>query len=204
MNCTKCSNSGWVELDGGMARCACRKKKAVVRQELGKRAMTELVIAATEAANSLSAIPDYPWDKEGRKMIGDALVGMCATPEQVLFVVRRAIALHTSWKRCAVPGLRQILCSRYPTRDGIEITTTEAFPEGIPSESDGRTGYEQLEATKMRELPEAAATGDSNFAKDLWQAAQKKRLKAVAPRVDEEFAKKLDALDRGYAVGGDK
>jgi hypothetical protein len=64
----------------------------------------------------------------------DAVIRMCATKEQAWWLARRVTELYTRWGGCGVPGLRQILCSKYHPRDGVESKPTEAFPEGIPSE----------------------------------------------------------------------
>jgi hypothetical protein len=81
------------------------------------------------------ALSFAPSTKAARVMVADALMDMCETAEQVRYVLRGAIILYTKWSTCGLPGLRQILCSKYRPKDGYDCTVTEAFPEGIPADT---------------------------------------------------------------------
>jgi hypothetical protein len=206
MTCRICGGTGWEVSDEGASRCACMKTK-LAPLLLSKRQLADLAIEATNSSEALSAIPGYPFDSRGRKEVADALMTMCSSPEEIRFVVKRAIALFKSWKDCAVPGLRAVLCSRYKTRDGIESQAIEAFPDGIPSERDGKTGYQQLEqGPKPKALPAAAANpaADEKILAETVRVAKAKSPPPAIPRTDDEFSRKLDELDRGYAVRGDR
>jgi hypothetical protein len=162
-----------------MARCACLKRSPVPRLSTQERA--PLVAAAISASHELAAIPDYPLEKLARKAIADALIGMCSAPEQVQYVVRRAVALHRSWKQCGVPGLRQILIAKYRSRDGIESgpeCISKAYPEGIPGERDGLTGYEAEQQQISQSWPTGGLldSGDVQFDEKLHHLAAIKRI----------------------------
>jgi hypothetical protein len=61
------------------------------------------------------------------------LVGqMATTHEQIEWLVNRTVAVCNEWPGPRV--LRQIFCSKFKPRDGIEAGSTEAFPEGLPRE----------------------------------------------------------------------
>lgn len=176
MTCNRCGGTGWFydEAKEGVARCSC-KRAAREPQPLSKAEMARLTIAAEQGADDLDAMPDY-FAKTGRTVIAEALVKMCSTAEQVQWVVGRAVELFRSWRECGVPGLRQVLVSRYRSRDGIESgpqAISEAYPEGLPSRIDNLTGYQ---AAKL-ELPSAGeATEDRKLADSVRGLAILKRL----------------------------
>jgi len=177
--CIQCKGTGWVQGEGGMARCVCLKRRSAPHLSTQERAA--LVAAAISASHELAAIPDYPMEKLARKPIADALIGMCSSPEQVHYVARRAVALHRSWKQCGVPGLRQILIAKYRSRDGIESgpeCISKAYPEGIPGERDGLTGYEaeKQQISQSRPARGLLASGDVQFDEKLRHLAAIKRI----------------------------
>jgi len=137
-------------------------------------------------------MPDYPWDKAARENIAEALTRMCSSQEEVEYIVRRALALHRSWKHCAIPGLRQALVSRFHSRDGIESgaeCTSDAYPDGIP----GETGPDrwQIEAALMKALPPGEVpTNDERLQIAVAELADKKRM-APGDRCADECARKL-------------
>jgi len=76
----------------------------------------------------------FPPGPAGQALIVDAMMQMCATEEQLKWLVKRTVALHRDWKTCGIAGLRQILCSKYPPKDGVSCTSTVAFLDGVPAE----------------------------------------------------------------------
>ena len=74
----------------------------------------------------------YPSEPAGRLAVAKLVGQMATTHEQVEWLVARTIALFDEW-----PGpktLRQIFCSRFKPADGIEVSTSTSFPDGVPSE----------------------------------------------------------------------
>jgi hypothetical protein len=134
IECNVCNGSGWVTVERGditaAKRCACR--------EVGNPAETGVRLtfeAAAEATTTLCELLDFsPSSEASRAFITDALMSMCATVEQVRWLVRRTAQLHVKWSTCGIPGLRQVFCSKYMPKDGLTTCSSEAYPEGIPSE----------------------------------------------------------------------
>ena len=132
--CKLCDDSGWVRVERGditaAKRCVCR--------EIGTSAETGTPLtleAAAQATTILCELLDYsPSSDESRAIIADSLMSMCATVDQVRWLVRRTPQLHVKWRTCGIPGLRQIFCSKYRPKDGLMICSSEAYPEGIPTE----------------------------------------------------------------------
>lgn len=184
MNCPQCEDTGWVEAPGGVKRCQCRKMQAAPCTELTDRQRAELTAAAVEASQELGAMPDYPngLESAARKAVADQLIGMCSSPEQIEYVTRRAIALFRSWKGCGVAGLRQILVSKFTARDGIEsgpLAISDDYQEGLPSESDGLSGYQIAEGQRARALTEPA-TKDHLLSAGIKEIAATRRLPTPA------------------------
>ncbi len=150
MTPVKCEGTGWIssqiETHNGPVDAArpCDCRADVNGPSLLSRAqLTELAIAATEASNELGAIPEYPSDRAARDQIGKQIIAMCSSPEQVRHIVRYAVLLFSPWKKCGIPGLRLCLLSKYKARDGIQIASTEDYPDGmIPSLSPAYTDQE--------------------------------------------------------------
>jgi xanthine dehydrogenase iron-sulfur cluster and FAD-binding subunit A len=178
--CEQCNGEGWIYRTNaagvvGAGRCDCRKTKALQLHALTREEQIQLAIAAAEGAEDLEAMADYYAGKAGRRVITEALIRMCSSAEEVRYVVRRAVHCHTSWKRCGVPGLRQALISKYIARDGIQHAITEDYPDGLPSEIDGCTGYEAIEATELTALPAGAPQSqDPEIAEAVHKLAEKK------------------------------
>jgi len=134
MSCPKCGGSGWVivfrrNLEAA-DRCPCKTVQQTAAAAAGE-ALTENV--ATAVVDALcDALDDAPRKTLGKALVVDALMSMCATADDAWWVARRATVLYTRW--CGVPGLRQILCARSVPKDGLEVSYSEAYPEGIPSE----------------------------------------------------------------------
>ncbi len=135
MSCERCDGSGWLIVrvgeNEGAAPCPeCRRTARPVepRTPLTLPEATGLVDTLCDA---LSFAPTTP---AARGVITSLVMEMCETTEQLVYVVKRTLSLHTKWDTCGVPGLRQILCSKYRPKDGYVITATESYPDGIPAE----------------------------------------------------------------------
>jgi hypothetical protein len=85
-----------------------------------------------EILGGLTLLKFFPTEPAARVELAKLVGQMATTHEQVEWLVARTIALCNEW-----PGprtLRQIFCSKFKPRDGIEAGPTEIFPEGVPSE----------------------------------------------------------------------
>lgn len=131
MNCKVCEDTGWKITDAGASPCRCRKLR-IAKATAGTPLTAAAVAQAVEALGDTLSF--FPKGIAGRTVIGDAIASMCKTVEQVRHMVRRAVALYTTWDKCGVPGLRQIVCSAGLPADGVMLSITEAFPEGVPLE----------------------------------------------------------------------
>jgi hypothetical protein len=130
-DCEVCHGVGWEVTERGAKRCVCRLFEDPPHQ-------TEQIAdkAFAEAVTALGALAFFPTEQRARTVIGEGLARMCPTVDALRYVVRRAVDLYRTWDQCGMPGLRQILCcSKYRPVDGMMITRTEAFPEGVPPES---------------------------------------------------------------------
>jgi len=174
--CTKCGDSGWLERPDGMVRCECKKRPAPPK--LSAQEIVALTAAATEASHQLACIPEYPLEKPARQPIADALISMCASIEQIEYIVHRAAALysHRRWRECGIAGLRQILLFKWPARDGINSgpeTMPEGFPEGLPG-ADGLVGYDAEKQVIPQSIPRGLLlTSGDEAPVDLSDALQK-------------------------------
>lgn len=130
MNCKLCEDTGWKVTDAGATPCRCRERR-IAQSQAGKPLTAAAIAQAVEA---LDALAFFPKGIASRTVIGDAIASMCKTVEQVRHMVRRAVALYATWDKCGVPGLRQIVCSAGIPADGVMLSISEAFPEGVPPE----------------------------------------------------------------------
>lgn len=126
-----CRETGWimVERPDGVShakKCGCRKTQKT-ESSLGQTTLTPET-AALGVEGLCETLAYAPRTEVGEAMITNALLSMCSTGEQALWLVQRAFTLHVKWSTCGRPGLRQILCSKYPPKDGIEVSFTEASP----------------------------------------------------------------------------
>ena len=132
--CNICGGTGFVIVErGGISaakRCNCREPAET--EQAGRAVTPEMATAATEAL--CDVLEFAPSTKLGRMLIGNAPIAMCPHEDSVWWLVERACTLHTKWGTCGIPGLRQILCSRYLPKDGRTISATAAYPEGVPPE----------------------------------------------------------------------
>jgi hypothetical protein len=82
--------------------------------------------------SDLTLLRFFPSDPAGRLALAKLVASMAQSLDQVEWLVARTVLLCNEW-----PGprtLRQIFCSKFKPRDGIEAGPTEMFPEGVPSE----------------------------------------------------------------------
>jgi hypothetical protein len=135
--CKLCGGTGWIiveRADGvsGAKVCDCRRTQ---KRQSGPGQTNLTPETAALAVEGLCETLDYaPRTEVGKAIITNALMSMCSTFEQATWLIQRACTLHTKWSTCGLPGLRQILCSKCAPKDGISVSGTEAYPEGVPSE----------------------------------------------------------------------
>lgn len=152
--CEFCGGDGWVRVDtpdgnGAMARCRCRKIQK--QQAASGTALTWE--AASAAVGALCEVLEFaPKSAMAQSIITSGLMAMCSTEEQVKWLINEAGMRFTKWGECGLPVLRQILCSKYRPKDGIDYSYTPAFPDGIPSAQPAPPEIQQL----PRGAPESA------------------------------------------------
>ena len=136
-DCEYCGGTGWIlvehpDRDSCVKVCDCRRAQKA-ESAPGRTILTPETAAL--AVEGLCEILDYaPKTEIGKAIITNALLSMCSKVEQVTWLVQRACMLHTNLRTCGIPGLRQILCSKYAPKDGITVSSTKAYPDGVPSE----------------------------------------------------------------------
>lgn len=133
MTCTACID-GWVTIISNGIEAVkpcpfCRIKKQQTEKQTPITA--EDALAAARAITGILSFP--PNDDVSQLMIARLLVDLCSFREQAEWLSHQVPRLHTKWDTCGLKGLRQIFCSRYDPKDGLTITGTAAYPEGIPS-----------------------------------------------------------------------
>lgn len=131
MTCKPCGGTGWIIGAMGARQCKCRLER-ISKAEIGTPATPAAIAQAVQALGETLAF--FPKGDAARMLIGDSIAGMCSTVEQLRHMVRRAVSLYTAWDKCGVPGLRQIVCSAGKPADGLMLSFTDAFPEGVPAE----------------------------------------------------------------------
>ena len=104
--CSVCNGSGWALVERGditaAKRCACR-----LVGNPAEKGTPLTVEAAAEAITILCELLDFSPPSEGsRALIADALMSMCATVDQVRWLVRRTAQLHVKWSTCGVPRVK--------------------------------------------------------------------------------------------------
>lgn len=137
--CNLCGGTGYVivsarnkagETVDAAKACECRKVKP--QTEAGHPVAWDDCAAASEA---LAVMSFYPREEMARLLVARALEQMCTTKEQLNWTIERAVSLFDKWDKCGIQGLRQVLCSKHLPKDGISCDSTDAFPDGIPSQS---------------------------------------------------------------------
>jgi len=94
--------------------------------------------AAKRAIARMSDIRYFPADPDLRAVM-EELAELCADDSQVDWLARRMVDVCREWPR--IQGLRQVYFSKYAPRNerqrqlDRESAITEAFPDGVPSET---------------------------------------------------------------------
>lgn len=145
MSCEKCGGSGWeiVRVGENEGAAPCPKCQRTARPVEPRTPLT--LQAATGLVDTLcDALAFAPATPASRGVITSVVMEMCETTEQLVYIVKRILTLHTKWDTCGLPGLRQVLCSKYRPKDGYVITATECYPDGVPAD------HPQIEQERLR------------------------------------------------------
>lgn len=119
----------------------------------------------SELCAELTLLRFFPSDESARAALVLLIGRMCSTEDQVRWLVQRTLDLCNEWPGPLV--LRQILNSKFKCADGVSVSCSSIFPDGIPSER-------KIEAPAMLALPPGhIATVDRGLENDI-------RLLAVA------------------------
>jgi hypothetical protein len=122
----------------GAGRCVCARGKALGAREAEARTVGPPILTfaqLTLCVEMLAAMGYFPTESGARMAIGNEIGRMCRSFEDAVWLAQRMIQLYPAW-----PGaldMRLVYCSRRRPLDGIVPTQlgTEAYPEGIPSET---------------------------------------------------------------------
>jgi len=136
-DCQICAGSGWIiiERPDGVSGAKISDCRRIQKTSFAPGKTNLTPEAAAFIVEGLCENLAYaPKTEVGKAIITNALLSMCSTQEQAAWTVQRACMLYTKWSGCLLPGLRQIVCSKYPTKDGINLSHSEGYPEGIPPE----------------------------------------------------------------------
>lgn len=110
-DCKLCQGYGWIIVgrpngNSGAKPCDCRRTQET-ESALGQTPLTPETAAM--AVKGLCEVLDYaPPTEIGQGVITSAVLSMCSTTEQAMWLVQRACTLHTRWSTCGIPGLRQM------------------------------------------------------------------------------------------------
>ncbi len=138
MTCVKCNDTGFeiIERNGTSSarRCVCRPIPQP--PDPGKTPLSPE--SATAGARVLMEYFAFaPKGDSAETMLANGLMNICSTVEQLNWLIPRACELYTTWggkSGCGLPGLRQILGSKFTPKDGQYLLSTEAYPDGVPPE----------------------------------------------------------------------
>lgn len=121
-----------------------------------------------EMLSGLTLLRYYPAEDGARLALAELVARMATTKEQIHWLVQRVLSLHNEWPGPLV--LRQIFCSRFPPRDGVDVFSTAEFPEGVPAEH-------QIEAPAPLQLPDGhVASVDPELERAVCELAAAKDL----------------------------
>lgn len=121
-----------------------------------------------ELCGELTLLRFFPGDQCARTALFLLVGRMCSNEDQVRWLVQRTLALCNEWPGPLV--FRQILCSKFRPADGINAGSTEAFPEGVPSER-------RIDSPARIPLPPGhVASADKELDDAVRELAQWKRL----------------------------
>lgn len=91
--------------------------------------MNPQVIA--EICSELTLLRFFPSEQGARTGLFLLIGRMCSNEDQVRWLVQRTLNTCNEWPGPLV--LRQILCSKFRAADGIDVSCTSMFPDGVPS-----------------------------------------------------------------------
>lgn len=152
--CPDCGGTGWKVIQRGntegVAKCTCRQQS---QSRTTGRPVTPEALAV--ALKGLAALDYFPPDEITQGFIGRELASMCSTAEQLQVVATIAPRIYRRWGDCGMAGLRQILCRFHKPKDGIEVSGTDAYPDGIPDSALGIPERPQIDYKNLEKLPPA-------------------------------------------------
>jgi hypothetical protein len=119
----------------------------------------------------LTLLKFFPSEPSARLELVNLVLRMAATYEQIEWLVARTTSVCNEWPGPLV--LRQIFCSRFKPRDGIEAGATPMFPDGLPPER------RPVQASVLALPPGHAATLDAGLDKAVQIAAAQKSIETV-------------------------
>ena len=177
MTCPLCDGTGFVIVTrkGIEAAKPCECRDAAVAADESRRQEPGTPLTVDLAMPIVTGLCDClefsPPPGPGRAVIASLAAKMCSTQEQLQWLVGRTVELYAKWP--GIPALRQILCTRFVPRDGIECFSSETYPDGIPAgpqlvqqrlllpeghiasvDREADHAIEELVARQTRELPQ--------------------------------------------------
>jgi hypothetical protein len=176
MTCEKCEGTGWViyETRNGSAARRCSCYVAPPKEPEGTPLTEKDAIAQVALLCQTLAFAPGPG---GQALVVKALLAMCSTKEQAIWLITETCARHTKWETCGIPGLRQILGWRYMPKDGLTCISTEAYPDGKPIEAG-------VSFPKMLALPPGRSYSiDPDLERSMLALAEAKSLSPAPRRV---------------------
>lgn len=148
---------------------------------------------ATMAVEAMTVLDYFPSKVPAQALIAHELRCMCPTYSQAMWLVRRLSQLYAKW-----PGLREMraaFCAKFRPADGIECGS-EAYPDGIPSETESRG---MIAGPERKALSAGvAASADPLFEKTVLEVADTCKMLEPKPfrTISESEDRVTNQLDR--------
>jgi hypothetical protein len=148
-----------------------------------------------DLCGELTLLNFFPSEPTARRALFLMVGRMCANEDQVKWLVRRTIDLCNEWPGPLV--LRQILCSKFKAADGIEVSCTDRFVDGVPSEKP-EDPLAQLEQWK-KEHPREIAAPEVSIEQEIKALARRPWPKVVPMHTNPNY-KKITQADIDQAL----
>ncbi len=167
----------WMPTERGMKRCTFCAKGASLAAADDLRNNPPAVSPAPTLADGdaaavvgmLATIKMFPSDAIVRGVIGNEVQKLCANLSEGVWLADRMISLYDNWP--GVRELRRVVCNSKIPYDGILATSSsEVYPDGIPSERPQRP--------EVRALPPGApVTADRGIETSVRDLVRAKTMK---------------------------